>query len=269
MNSLRKKNSSRRKKVVFWTVISLLLLGVLGLTHDIIITNILAYRICKSDPKFKTFIKSTIEYPESIYWEDNVYPGFDEKDRLLMIRNYLDGVHLTTMALNGSDGTIYLFKATAEDWNTSREIKAGQRQGNYYETIKEEAQTIAARGKTMVKEVLPIFKYSAVFNPVELTKLERKYLYSDEVSIVHNETGEVVAYNQRLMRRWYLLMPDVAMGNRYFYPESVCGQSGYFLSGSVFKYSKEFHNQIQTHVVSLNSLLYMKELTSREGRNER
>ena len=46
-------------------------------------------------------MKKKIEKPISIYWEDNVYPGFNKEDRELMIINYLDGVHLKTMALNG------------------------------------------------------------------------------------------------------------------------------------------------------------------------
>lgn len=241
-------------------------MGILALTHDIIITHILAYRICKTDPQPKTFIKKYIEYPESIYWEDNVYPGFDEKDRLLMIQNYLDGEHLKTMALNTPDGEIYIFTATVADWGSSRDIKAGKRPGNYYETIKEEAQAIAARGKTIAKSAMPTLDYSVVYSPVNLTNFERRFLYSDEVAITDNDTGEVVAYNRRLMRRWYIIMPDIAIGNRVFYPKSVCGQSGYFLSGTVFKYSKEFHNQIQTHVVSLNSFLYMKEYDFNGGK---
>jgi len=50
-------------------------------TYDIIITNILSYYYCESTPTHpKTLITKKIEYPESIYWEDNIYPGFSKED---------------------------------------------------------------------------------------------------------------------------------------------------------------------------------------------
>ena len=148
------------------------------LTHDILITNFLAYRICHSEPLPKNFIKKTVEYPESIYFEGNIYPGFNEKDRLLMIRNYLDGVHLRTMGVNVPDGSVYIFSATPGAWQTSREIKAGKIQGNYYDMLKEESKVIAAKGQHISREKLTEFHYSVVFNPVPLTAFHTRYLYS-------------------------------------------------------------------------------------------
>lgn len=80
-------------------------------TYDIIVTNGLGAYYCLSSPNPKTYIKLTIEKPISIYWEDNVYPGFSIEDRKLMIMNYLDGKHLQTMALVGDDGKIYVYEA--------------------------------------------------------------------------------------------------------------------------------------------------------------
>ena len=88
------------------------------LTEDIIMTNVLGYYHCSQDPNPKTFIQKTVEYPESIYWEDNVYTGFNEKDRRLMIVNYLDGQHLKAMALNGDDGKVYVYTATEVDFDS-------------------------------------------------------------------------------------------------------------------------------------------------------
>lgn len=56
-------------------------------------------------------IHRTVESPHSVYWEDNVWPGFDEYGRSWMVRNYLDGIHLQALALNGDDGKIYLYRA--------------------------------------------------------------------------------------------------------------------------------------------------------------
>ena len=214
----------KTKKIVLWSVIVFAIVGTFALTQDIIFTNILAAKICRGDPQPKTFIKKTVEFPESIYWEDNIYPGFDEKDRLLMIRNYLDGEHLKTMALNAPDGTIYLFTATPDDWQASREIKAKQKDGNYSDTVEAEAKTIASRGKIINKQELSQLNYSVLFNPISLTPFQNRYLYSDEVSITMNVTKEVIAYNLRLMHKFYLLLPDF-VGGRYYYPEAICGES--------------------------------------------
>lgn len=195
------------KKIVLWSIPILFVGVILGFTHDIIFTNILAYQICKADPNPKTFIKKTVEYPGSIYWEDNIYSGFDEEDRLLMISNYLDGVHLTTMALNGPDGKIYLYTATDKDWQVSLSIekKTEQDWSDYFKTIEIETREIAARVKILTRQELPQPNYIVVFNLVSLTPLQRRYLYSDEVTITDSRVNEIVAYNRRLMRFYYKL----------------------------------------------------------------
>lgn len=222
-----KKRGNRKKLTIIIAFTLLFVAGLLVLTHDIVLSNYFAYKICKADPQPKTFIKKTVSFPESIYWEDYVYPGFDEKDRLLMIRNYLDGVHLKTMALNSPDGSVYLFTATAADWQKSKDIKARKIDGKYFDTLDAEAGVIADRGEIYTPETLPQLNYSVVFNPVPLTSLQQRYLYSDEVIIRDNNTGAVIGFNRRLMHRWYLLVPDIALGNRYYYPEPMCGLSNY------------------------------------------
>jgi hypothetical protein len=247
------KQKRARGRLIIGSVI-LLILGLgIYLTHDILITNFLAYRICHSEPLPKTFIKKTVEYPESIYWEDNIYPGFNEKDRLLMIQNYLDGVHLKIMGLNAPDGNVYIFTATPEAWQKSREIKAGKRQGNYYDMLKEEAKAIAAKGQHVNHDKLPEFHYNVVFNPVPLTDFERRYLWSDEVVIKDNQSGEIIGFNRRLMHRWYMLNPDVALGNRYYYPHAMCGWSGYEFDDEVFPINK-FNGM--NHLQFVNNKLY-------------
>ena len=228
MNHQEKDRNSRAKGRLIIGIVILLVIGLgIYLTHDILITNFLAYRICHSDQQPKTFIKKTVEYPESIYWEDNIYPGFNEKDRLLMIQNYLDGVHLKIMGLNAPDGSVYIFNATSEAWHTSREIKVGKIQGNYYDMLKEESKAIAAKGQHISRDRLPEFHYSVVFNTVSLSDFERRYLWNDEVIIRNNQSGEIIGFNRRLMHRWYMLNQDVALGNRYYYPHAMCGWDGY------------------------------------------
>ncbi|WP_321532223.1 hypothetical protein [uncultured Desulfuromonas sp.] len=247
-----------------WWLIALAFLGFLGLilflTHDIIITNILAYRICKADPNPKTFIKKTVEYPESIYWEDNIYPGFDENDRLLMICNYLDGAHLKTMALNAPDGTIYVYTATQEDWRESEKIQKKTQEDwkKYFNTLDKEAREIAKRARVYSPETMPCFNYSIVFDQAPLTSFERRYLWSDEVKVTELKTGEIVAYNRRLMRRFYMMLPDF-VGHRYFSPTALCGEEGllYFDEKVFTKYGRGLRPA--KHKVFIENRIFTKE----------
>ncbi len=225
MKAVDNKKINKRVNCLRSGIMAVFVLVILGLTHDIIITNYLAFKICKTDPSPKTYISKKVEFPESIYWEDNIYPGFDERDRILMIRNYLDGVHLKTMALNGPNGKIFVYSATAEDWQKSRKIEVDERPEEYFAALEAETQNITKREKIFTSRNMPRFNYSVVFNPIALTPFQERYLYSDEVKIVDNLTDEVIAYNRRLMRKWYILLPDIALGNRYYYPEAMCGGS--------------------------------------------
>ena len=106
-----KQKIDSKNKLKGIVLILLVLSMVIYLTYDIIMTNIFSIYYCKEEPNPKTFINKTVENPISIYWEDNVYPGFSKEDRELMIINYLNGKNLKTMALNGDDGKIYVYSA--------------------------------------------------------------------------------------------------------------------------------------------------------------
>ena len=84
-------------------------------TYDIIITNILGAYYCATAPK--AFIKETVEYPQSIYFEDSIQP-FTENDINNTIRHYLDGVHLKRVAFNlsGKDVVIYWLDEVSEQY---------------------------------------------------------------------------------------------------------------------------------------------------------
>ena len=211
---LKKTKRKRTKSFKIGVLLLIVLIG-LALTHDIIITNYLAYQLCRAEPNPKTFIKETVEFPESIYWEDNIYPGFDEKDRLLMIRNYLDGVHLKTMALNGPDGKIYVYTASEDDWQRSRDIKEGKVKGNVFEAQENDAKNISKKVKIYAPVNMPFTNYTVAYNKVELTSFQRRYLYSDEI-IVTKTTGEQpIGFNRQILRLWYLILPDIEVGSRY------------------------------------------------------
>ncbi|MDO9267187.1 MAG: hypothetical protein Q7U00_08920 [Sulfurimonas sp.] len=95
-----------KKSLIFLLV---LITSITLYASDVILSNTLGAYYCAQEPNPKTYIKHTVEEPISIYWEDNVYPGFDEADSKLMVANYLDGVHLQMMALNTPDGKVRIY----------------------------------------------------------------------------------------------------------------------------------------------------------------
>lgn len=233
----------------------LILFGVGYLIEDIVMTNALGYYHCSQEPNPKTFIKKTVEYPESIYWQDNIYNGFGVTgsgaldDRELMIINYLDGKRLKKIALNGLDGKIYVFTAMNTELLTKAEnlMKSIETRVDSLKHIDDEStkKRIISENKKMRKESKKILKnyaqqiiskahvyeseeampykmnYKVVFNPVKLDDFSSKYLYSDEVEIFDNRTNEMIAYNRRYMHFFYKLAPDF-VGGRY-YVGQVCG----------------------------------------------
>lgn len=76
---------------------------------DVILSNTLGAYYCAQEPNPKTTIKHTVEEPISIYWEDNVYPGFNDEECKGMVANYLDGVRLQRMALNTPEGKVRVY----------------------------------------------------------------------------------------------------------------------------------------------------------------
>lgn len=81
------------------------------------LTCMLLFKFYESQPLKE--ISQVIESPISVYWQDNVWPGFDEYGRSWMIDQYLDGVHLKVLALNGEDNKIYLYRAEREEFAES------------------------------------------------------------------------------------------------------------------------------------------------------
>lgn len=92
---------------------------------DVILSNTLGAYYCAQEPNPKTYIKHTVEEPISIYWEDNVYPGFDEAECSGMVANYLDGVRLKTMALNTPEGKVRVYSYANVPQSYIDLVKAG------------------------------------------------------------------------------------------------------------------------------------------------
>jgi hypothetical protein len=90
---------------------SILVIGLLFNIHGCSSMSAQYYgmKYCSAEPNPNTWIGERVEVPESIYWEDELYNGFTDEDANLMVTNYLDGVHLKTMALNTPDGKVKIY----------------------------------------------------------------------------------------------------------------------------------------------------------------
>jgi len=184
-------------------------------------------------------IRQTVESPISVYWQDNVWPGFDAYGRNWMVEQYLDGMHLQALALNGDDGKIYLYRADAasfaesekmrpardqkkreldamkkdameigrkggdnkELWRIIREIeKKSTEFGAYYEPWKRELQGIMDRPEVFVSpDKLPPMRYRVDFNTVKTGYPASRLLHTDEITITDVEKNKVIAFSRRYM----------------------------------------------------------------------
>lgn len=227
-------------------------------TYDIIITNALGAYYCNAEPNPKTFIKEKVEYPESIYWEDNIFRGFDAEDRKLMIVNYLDGVHLKTMALNGDDGKVYVYEANSSTWEKLKPLEK-ERGQSYYDMADTIVQNIMQTSeKSYTKQSMPKMNYTVTFNEVKLNIFARKFIYSDETKIIDNSTNETIAYNRQYIRFFYNIAPELSLGNRYYdsWDGKMCvSEDTQYFFINVFK---KIHIDSGVTMEDFNSKLYSK-----------
>ena len=215
-----KEELPQKKKYIAKIVLAVFILFPV---YDIVITNILgAYYCLIASPYPKTKIIKKVEYPISIYWEDNVYPGFSKQDRELMIINYLDGVHLKTMALNGpKNKKVYVYHTTQDEVKKIKQKIRGIE--NVIKYNKAYTKEIMKTQKIYTKETMPKTNYTVSFNEIHLNPFARHFLYSDETKVIENSTNKTIAYNRRYMHFFYNIFPDFQGGN-YYYIDPICGR---------------------------------------------
>jgi len=247
----------KKSKMGYGRKLFISIVFLLPFTYDIIITNVLGVYYCKiASPQPKTLIKKKVEYPISIYWEDNVYPGFSLADRELMIANYLDGVHLKTMALNGDDGRVYVYHL---DKPIQQQLKQKYSGSEWYtKGIQEYKKIVLQTQKIYTKETMPKMNYTVTFDEVKLNAFSRKFLYSDETKVIENNTSKTIAYNRRYMHFFYNIFPDFELGDRYYYPHAVCGDGWLKIHLRAFRMFEWRLNGFGDHNIDLNEKLYKK-----------
>jgi len=249
-------------------VVSLLFTLIVSLpfTYDIVITNLLAGYYCLvASPHPKTKIEKRVEYPLSIYWEDNVYKGFSRADREPMVLNYLDGTHLKMMALNGDDGKIYVyyldkplwrgFKAEAASYLKAHPEYKNNISGHQFDVYSLYAKKVMKSEKIYTKETMPKTNYTVTFNEIKLNSFIRRFLYSDETKIIENNTSKTIAYNRRYARLFYNIEPKFFGNDLYHYYKTVmCGDSYTWFTYHIFKF--DGISTRDNHYRDLNEFLY-------------
>ena len=267
----------------------------LFLTYDIIITNILSAYYCNTTPNPKTKIEKKVEYPISIYWEDNVYPGFSKEERELMINNYLDGVHLKIMVLNTPDGDhvyVYTREVPISKYNevntklqnarkTYMEFNTRFKQPNLQKENKplwlklrdqkEEARKVVyplekqrddliksyqTKERVYSKQSMPKTNYTLTFNEVKLNPFARHFLYSDESKVIENNTSKVIAYNRRYMALKYMIVPNLQA--TYYNSDPMCGERVAHLEYKTFHAYPWSSVHLGNHQRNLHEILIKK-----------
>lgn len=165
------------------SIIAILVTLTVGMTlyaSDVILSNTLGAYYCAQEPNPKTYIKHTVEEPVSIYWEDNIYHGFSDSDAELMVTNYLDGVHLQTMALNTPDGKVRVYSYANVPQSYIDLVKEGYATDKEWKVRKaasskafEEAYD-SKRGKYKEgysRDSLPLKELSAAFREIDANKI--------------------------------------------------------------------------------------------------
>jgi hypothetical protein len=253
------KRSTRSKSAVITIVIVLILIP----TYDIFLTNLLGFYYCSTDTEAKTFVDKTVQTPGGIYWEDNVYPGFDIKDRERMVKSYLDGVTIKRIALNSPSGRIYEYSYEEVpqpyvDFLKEYEIKHNELKAKRsvfdrvtsdkesypnwvavrddYLAFDKEFQQYRLKLREMKKDLNVVenrislreaesFPFIVRMDLVPLNAFSKHFVYSDEVHIIDTSVNKVIAKNRRYMKRMYNILPSSG-GDYYYQPSrSLCGYS--------------------------------------------
>jgi len=157
-------------------------------------------------------ILQTVESPESVYWQDDVWPGFDAYGRKWMVEQYLDGVHLKALALNGDDGKIYLYRAAGEMFseaeNRGERMERLDPQAEDYPKLRAAYMRLKKAAVEQITNKAEIFKsasqlppmrYRVHFMPLDNWWRERSIYHADQITITESATGKVIAFSRRYM----------------------------------------------------------------------
>jgi len=167
-----------KKKILFkfYIVLAAMLIIIIPFWRYFLVQALFYYH--SQDPLMQ--IHKTVEKPISVYWEDNVYPGFTESDRKAMVSGFLDGVHLKLLVLNGDDGKYYVYRATEQNFKNSLKILPELNKA------KEKTKKLELKADEYIKN-----KKERKKDHIILLDFRKAYKASNELSIRYEELRKI------------------------------------------------------------------------------
>lgn len=171
-------------------VVGLVFFGFLLLSltfFDVLLTQGLMMKF-ERDYKPLQKIYKIIEDPQSIYWVDDIWPGFDEYGRRWMVEHYLGGNKLKTLALNDGDGRMYIYHATQRDYHLSSiQYKKFEKIKKKSEVLTKKIQKAKLNGEDP-RKLIDIYQNDYQVERREVARIYKELLKKDIDSILSKST---------------------------------------------------------------------------------
>lgn len=285
-NLVKKKTNNKKIQI------AIIIIAILIPTYDIIITNVLGLYYCCTIEK--TFINETVEYPESVYFEDNIRGGYSEDDIRIMLINYLDGIHLKKIAFNTSNNEVLVYELDNHSENYLSYVK---NHNEYYREKEKELKlkkelnfnleknkivALSQEHHTYLKKIEQINKKAKEYKKIrdeeweillKKTILPRQHEKNIRYSVILNKLSLndftsmfLYSYETLVKRDNFTIARDVSfsrlfyniapdlVGGRYL-AQRMCGYEG-ILYRDVFKTYSRTHDLYPDRVEDLSEFLY-------------
>jgi hypothetical protein len=129
-----------------------------------------------------------------------------------MVEQYLDGIHLRILAMNGEDGKIYVYRAEGEMFIEAKKIQEQMEridptkadytklQATYMRLKKATVDQIAANVEMAdFPSQLPPIRYRVHFVPLDNWWRDMGIYHADQITITDTAVNEVIAWSRRYM----------------------------------------------------------------------
>lgn len=141
---------------------------------DVVIKETLGKYYCLT--KKTSFVDKKIKNPRSIFWDNRVrnrvqkdFQAYDKKaTRIQMVKMYLDGVFLKTIALNGSDDKIYVYACTKDDDLYAKYLKDEKFRIENAKSWREDIKNLDTKINSLIKK-----DKMRIYLPHEFSKLPK------------------------------------------------------------------------------------------------
>lgn len=146
-------------------------------TYDIILTILLSLFHFIINPS--TYIKDINKPIKSIYFKDTIYDGFNNEDRIITVKNYMNGIKLEKIALNGTDGKIYVYQCKNNKNSINKYINNKKELKEKIKKIKKEKRRLELRQDFLVQK-------EKILAPEEVKENKEKLFHLRDMTIELN-----------------------------------------------------------------------------------